>query len=460
MARGVRNRTLSPVELVRAALEAIERTDSRLNAWCEVLAERALSEAAEREAEALRGELRGSWHGVPIGVKDLFLTAGVPTRRGSRLYADAIPTEDSPAVERMLRAGAVMVGKNTTPESGWKAASNSPLYGVTRNPWDTRLSAGGSSSGSAVAVAAGHVPLSLGSDGGGSLRIPAAFCGIFSLKPTLGRVPTYPLSSSEHLSHAGAMTRSVADSAMALDVLKGPHPQDPNSLPGDGSSWLAALDALPAGCRVGLAPTLFGRSLDAQVERCVQAAFSRLREVPGLQCIETNLDLPDPVDIFDRLWVARGAPYLGRPASERALMDPGLVRLVERSAALDLAGHLQALQERAAFCRRVERAFEGFDLLVTPMVPVQPFAAEVDGPPDMDERPPVPWARWTPFSYPFNLTGQPAAAVPCGWTDGGLPVALQVVGPRFADLRVLQLCAAWERAFDWQARKPSIHGGD
>jgi aspartyl-tRNA(Asn)/glutamyl-tRNA(Gln) amidotransferase subunit A len=140
-------------------------------------------------------------------------------------------------------------------------------------------------------------------------------------------------------------------------------------------------------------------------------------------------------------------------------MDPGLVRLVERSAALDLAGHLQALQERAAFCRRVERAFEGFDLLVTPMVPVQPFTAEADGPPDMDERPPVPWARWTPFSYPFNLTGQPAAAVPCGWTDGGLPVALQVVGPRFADLRVLQLCAVWERAFDWQARKPSIHGG-
>ncbi|MEN9417212.1 MAG: hypothetical protein RI988_832 [Pseudomonadota bacterium] len=459
MARGVRRRTLSPVELVRAALEGIERTEPHLNAWCEVLADQALAQAAEREAEALRGEFRGTWHGVPIGVKDLFLTAGVPTRRGSRLHAQAVPTEDSPVVERMRRAGAVMVGKNTTPESGWKAASNSPLYGVTRNPWSTRLTAGGSSSGSAVAVAAGHVPMSLGSDGGGSLRIPAAFCGIFSLKPTLGRVPTYPLSSSEHLSHAGAMTRSVADSALALDVLKGAHPQDPYSLPDDGSSWLAALDSLPAGCRVALAPTLFGRRLDAQVEHSVQAAFARLREVPGLRCVQTDVDLPDPVDIFDRLWVARGAPYLGRPASERAQMDPGLVRLVERSASLDLAGHLQALQERAAFCRRVERAFQDFDLLVTPMVPVQPFAAEADGPPDMDESPPVPWARWTPFSYPFNITGQPAASVPCGWTDSGLPVAMQVVGRRFADLLVLQLCAAWERAFDWQARKPAVHAG-
>ena len=458
MARAVRERSVSPVELVRAALEAIERTEPRLNAWCELLADQALAQAAEREAEALRGEFRGTWHGVPIGVKDLFLTAGVATRRGSRLYAQSVPTEDSPVVERMLRAGAVMVGKNTTPEAGWKAASNSPLYGVTRNPWDTRLSAGGSSSGSAVAVAAGQVPLSLGSDGGGSLRIPAAFCGIFSLKPTLARVPTYPLSSSEHLSHAGAMTRSVADSAMALDVLKGPHTLDPYSLPDDGSSWLAALDDLPAGCRVALAPTLFGRVLDPEVERCVQQAFSRLRELPGLQIVEAGVDnLPDPVEIFDRLWGARGAPYLALPASERARMDPGLARLVERSGSLDLAGHLQALQERAAFCRRVERAFEAFDLLVTPMVPVLPFAAEADGPPDMDERPPVPWARWTPFSYPFNLTGQPAASVPCGWTDGGLPVALQVVGRRFADLRVLQLCAAWERAFDWQARRPAVH---
>lgn len=459
MARAVRERTLSPVELVRAALKAIERTEPHLNAWSEVLAERALAQAAVHEAEALQGRLRGPWHGVPIGVKDLFLTAGVPTRRGSRLYAQDIPSEDAPVVERMLRAGAIMVGKNTTAEVGWKAASTCPLNGVTRNPWDSGLSAGGSSSGSAVAVAAGNVPLSLGSDGGGSLRIPAAFCGIFSLKPTLGRVPTYPLSTTEHLSHAGVMTRSVADTAMALDVLKGPHPMDPYSLPEDGASWLAALDQMPTGRRVAIAPTLFGRTLDREVERCVAVALARLRQLPGFEFSEARLDLPDPVDIFDRLWVARGTSYLGRPATDLALVDPGLRRMIERSASLNLAGHLRALQDRAAFCRRVEREFNAFDLLVTPMMPVLPFAAEADGPPGMDEHMPVPWARWTPFSYPFNVTGQPAAALPCGWTEGGLPIALQVVGRRFADLQVLQLCAAWERAFDWKARKPPLHAG-
>ena len=457
MAHGVRRLDLSPVELVRASLEAISKVDGQLNAWCEVLADRALAQAAELEREALQGQWRGAWHGVPIGVKDLFLTAGVPTRRGSLLYRDAIPTEDSPVVQRMVDAGAVVVGKNTTPESGWKASSNSPLYGVTRNPWNPLLTAGGSSSGSAVAVASGTVPMSLGSDGGGSLRIPAAFCGIFSLKPTLGRVPTYPLSASEQLSHAGAMTRTVADCAMAMDTLKGPHLLDPNSLPDDGQSLLVALEDRPEPVRVALVPTLFARALDPQIKRCVEAAFARIGQMPGFRCAEFTPDWPDPIDIFDRLWVARGAPYLRQDARSRSSMDPGLARMVERAAQLDLAGHLQALQERAAFSRRVARDFEHFDLIVTPMVPIQPFPAERDGPVDMDESPPVPWARWTPFSYPFNLTGQPAASLPCGWTESGLPVGLQVVGPRFADRLVLQACAAFEASLDGLSRRPAIH---
>lgn len=457
MAHAVRSLNLSPVELVRASLEAISKVDPQLNAWCEVLAERALEQAAEREREALQGRWRGAWHGVPIGVKDLFLTAGVPTRRGSVLYRDAVPTEDSPVVQRMVDAGAVVVGKNTTPESGWKASSNSPLYGVTRNPWRPSLTAGGSSSGSAVAVASGTVPMSLGSDGGGSLRIPAAFCGIFSLKPTLGLVPTYPLSSSEQLSHAGAMTRTVADCAMAMDALKGPHVLDPNCLPDDGQSLLAALEDRPEPLRVALAPTLFSRELEPAVRRCIEAAFARIAQLPGLRCVAFAPGWPDPIDIFDRLWVARGAPYLHQDAGTRSSMDPGLARMVDRAARLDLAGHLRALQDRAAFCRQVARDFEGFDLLITPMVPIQPFAAERDGPAGMDESPPVPWARWTPFSYPFNLTGQPAASLPCGWTDDGLPVGLQVVGPRFADRLVLQACAVLESSLDGLSRRPAIH---
>jgi aspartyl-tRNA(Asn)/glutamyl-tRNA(Gln) amidotransferase subunit A len=456
MAKAVRSHRLSPVELVDAALAAIERTDGRINAWCEVLHDQARAEARRREDEAMRGQFRSALHGVPVGIKDLFLTAGIPTRRGSRLYADAVPGENAPVVDRLQAAGAVMVGKNTTSESGWKASSNSPLYGVTRNPWNPALTVGGSSSGSAAAVAAGTVPISMGSDGGGSLRIPAAFAGIFSLKPTLGRVPTYPLSSSEHLSHAGAMTVDVADTAAVLDIVKGADARDPHSLPDDGVSWLAALQEPTPRCRVALAPSLFGKSVDPDIARCVQDAFDRVSTLPGVEAVEARLDWKDPVPIFDRLWGARGAAALGTDVRQRAQMDAGLARLVERSVHLSLPGHLQALQERAAFCQQVNRSFEHFDLLITPMVPIPAFPAERDGPDDMDEQPPVPWARWTPFSYPFNVTGQPAASVPCGWTPAGMPVAMQVIGPRFADLDVLRLCAAWERAFDWKTRRPPV----
>ena len=452
----VRDRSVSPVELVGAAFEAIEATDGRINAWCELVRDQALQQARQLESEAALGNWRGPLHGVPFGAKDLFLTKGVRTRRGSRLYEHSIPGETSPAVERMVAAGAIMVGKNTTPDSGWKASSNSPTDGVTRNPWDPTRTAGGSRSGSAAAVAAGTVPISLGSDGGGSLRIPAAFCGIFSLKPTLGRVPTYPLSSSEQLSHAGAMTVTVADSALALDVLKGPHDLDPYALPNDAQSYLRAIEEPLRSVRCLLAPTLFGRAVDPQIAACVAQAFGRIAGMEGVEIVGDSLAWKDPIDVFDRLWVARGSTSIGMSEAAMAKLDPGLARMVRRSEALTLQGHLKALQDRAEFCREVTHSFNDFDLLVTPMLPIHPFAAERDGPETMDETPPVPWARWTPFTYPFNLTGQPAAALPCGWTPACHPVALQVIGRRFNDAAVLRFCAAWECVFDWRSRRPPV----
>ena len=459
MAQLVRDREVSPVELVRAALDAIGATDARLNAWCDVLADLALARAAQLEAEARRGTLRGPLHGVPIGVKDLFSTAGIRTRRGSPLYADSISTENSPAVQRMLDAGAIMVGKNTTPDTGWKASSNSPLYGVTRNPWDPSKTAGGSSSGSAVAVAAGTVPISLGSDGGGSMRIPASFCGIFSMKATLGRVPVWPPSASELLSHAGPMTVTVADTALSLDVLKGLDCRDPFSLPDDGLRYSELIQAPLARMRCVLAPTLFGKPVQPEVAACIEAAFAAIARMPGVEVVDARIDWGDPIDIFDALWTARGALRTGLKPQEKALLDPGLARLIERSAGIGLGDHLRTLQARAAFCRGVSESFLGFDLLLAPMVPIAPFAAEADGPPDMDPSAPVPWARWTPFSYPFNVTGQPAASIPCGWSRAGLPVGLQVVGKRFDDATVLQFCAAWERQFDAHSRRPAVFAG-
>ena len=456
MAQMIQRRETTSTELVHCALAAIEATEPAINAYSEVFAEAALARAAQLDAEARAGRIRGPLHGVPIGVKDLFQVEGTFTRRGSRLYANDRAAQTVPVVERMLGAGAVMVGKNTTPELGWKASSTSPLTGVTRNPWDPSRTTGGSSSGSAAAVAAGTVPISIGSDGGGSLRTPAAFCGVFSLKAHLGRIPTFPVSPAEQLSCAGPITNSVADHALALDVLQGPDERDPNSLPPSGVSYLAALAAPRARLRVVLVPTLFGKPVQAEVAEVADAAFDAIRRELGIEEVRTEVAWSDPVAIFDALWVARASLYKELDPAKKALLDLGFARQVELSAKLALEDHLRALQARARFCREVAESFRAFDLLLVPMVPIEPFAAEAEGPAGMDPAPPVPWARWTPFSHPFNVTGQPAASVPCGWTRAGLPVGLQVVGRRFDEAAVLRFCADSERVFDWRARRPVV----
>lgn len=459
MAALVRSGEVSPVELAQAALAAIAETEPTLNAYSEVLPAAALAQAARLEKEAREREFRGPLHGVPIAVKDLFLVEGLRTRRGSHLYANSIATETGPAVGRLLDAGAVMVGKNTTPELGWKASSNSPLHGVTRNPWDPARTAGGSSSGSAAAVAAGTVPIALGSDGGGSMRIPAAFCGVFSLKASLGRIPTYPPSPTEHLSHAGPMTGTVADYALALDVAKGPDHRDPNSLPDAGVSYLSLLHSPRKPLRVAFAATLFGKAVQADIAACIATAFEAIRHRLPVESVVAELDWPDPIAIFEGLWTARGSLYKDLPAADKARLDPGFARMIELARPITVDDHLRTLQARAKFCRTVAESFDDFDILLLPMVPIDPFLAERDGPLDMDPSPAVPWARWTPFSYPFNITGQPAASIPCGWSQAGYPVGLQVVGRRFDDATVLQFCAAWESHFDWHGRRPRVFAG-
>ena len=458
LAAMVRSGETNATELVRCALDAIAATDGKLNAWSELFPEAALARAAALDAEAGRGRFAGPLHGVPMGVKDLFQVAGTCTRRGSRLYENDLARDTAPAVERMLAAGAIMVGKTTTPELGWKASSNSPLYGVTRNPWDPSRTTGGSSSGSGAAVAAGAVPIALGGDGGGSLRVPASFCGIFSLKPHLGRIPTWPLSPAEQLSCAGPMTRGVADYALALDVLQGPDTRDPNSLPAGCVSYLATLEARGR-LRCALAPTLFGQHIEADVAAVVEAAFDRIRSMPGIEAVPARLDWPDPIAIFDALWVARASLYKDLAPEKKALLDPGFARQVDLASHIPVEDHLKALKARAQFCRTVAESFRDFDLLLLPTVAIEPFAAEADGPMGMDDALPVPWARWTPFSHPFNVTRQPAASAPCGWTRSGLPVGLQVVGARFDEQRVLQFCAAWEKTFDRGRRRPLVFAG-
>lgn len=445
----------SPVDFVRQSLDRIETHNRAINAFSEVYPDDALELAFEREREASRGEIRGPLHGVPVAIKDLFQTYGRRTTRGSRVFADAVGAEDAPIVERLAAAGAICVGKTTTTEFGWTAASTSPLFGPTRNPWNTALSSGGSSSGSGAAVGARIVPLALGSDGGGSVRIPAAFCGLFAMKASFGRVPVYPWSATEMLSHAGPMTLDVTDSALAFDALKGPDARDHGCLPRETRNYVDCLGDDLAGCRVAFARTLFDVPVDEPIARAVDSAANHMREALGITVEEVVLDWSDPLDTFETIWTGgRGTAYGQLVRDHLDELDPGFAALVRHAQSISLADHMNAMKGRAAFSRAVQRFFEDWDYLILPTVPVLPFAAERTGPVGYPDNGRVPWARWTPFSYPFNLTGNPAASIPCGWSEEGLPIGLQIVGPRFKDAEVLRLSAAYEKLQPWSARTP------
>ncbi len=448
LAQDIRGASLSVEAVVSQALERIEATNSSVNAFSDVYVDEALATARDRDRELSAGHWRGPLHGIPIGIKDLFLTKGRRTARGSLAFRDYVPSENAPVVERVLAAGAVIVGKTTTTELGWSGSSVSELYGPTRNPWNRALTSGGSSSGSAAAVAAGMVPCALGSDGGGSVRIPASFCGVFAMKGSLARIPTYPWSATEMLSHAGPITLRPEDSAFLFNLLKGPDPRDHNALPDDGLDYLAT----PLDCRqlrVAFAPTLFGRAVDAEVARVVADSLGAIERGLDITVTRSAPDWNDPIDIFETLWVAgRGLAY-GRQAGNGAEgFGRGFSAVVRAAQSYELGDYLDAMKARAAFAAEVHRFFEEVDLLLLPTVPILPFAAELEAPPGCQGASEVlPWTAWTPFTYPFNLSGNPAASLPVGLSAEGLPIGLQIVGRRHADHQVLAFCRALEATF-------------
>jgi aspartyl-tRNA(Asn)/glutamyl-tRNA(Gln) amidotransferase subunit A len=454
-----RSGELSPVEATRAALERIEALNQRVNAFCLVDQDAALAAARASERRWRSGEPAGLLDGVPVSVKDLLLTRGWPTLRGSWLIAeDQQWPEDAPSVARLREHGAVLLGKTTTPELGWKGVTDSARFGVTRNPWDTGRTSGGSSGGSAAAVALGMAPLSVGTDGGGSVRIPAGFCGIFALKPTYGRIPLYPPSPFGTLSHAGPMTRTVEDAALMLDVLSLPDSRDWSALPppAPGSSHLAGLDAGVAGLRVAFSPTLGFVEVDPEVAARVRAAVEVLAEL-GAVVEEADPGFDDPVEAFHVLWFSGAANSVAQfPEASWPELDPGLLEVCEQGRRMTAMAYLDATAERMRLGVRMGRFHQAHDLLVTPTLPLPAFTAGLEAP----EGSPSPrWTGWTPFTYPFNLTQQPAATVPCGFTDAGLPVGLQVVGPRHADALVLRACKAYQDARPLTDRVPPLGGG-
>lgn len=441
LVEGYRKGEFSPVDATRAALRRIEEVQPEVNAFVRVDDAEALAQAEESTRRLQRGEPRGLLDGVPVSVKDILLQRGGPTLRGSRTSRTDGPwDEDAPSVARLREHGAVFLGKTTTPEYGWKGVTDSPLSGATRNPYDVSRTAGGSSGGSAAAVALGAGPLSLGTDGGGSVRIPAAFCGIFALKPTYGRVPLYPASAFGTLAHVGPLTRDAADAALVMDVISGPDWRDWSQLAPAADSFRQALTGGVSGLRIAYSPSLGGQvAVRPAVAAAVRASVERLAAL-GAHVTEADPDFWDPVEAFHTLWfsgAARVIQHLG--TEQRALLDPGLREVCgqgERYSALD---YLAAVDARMELGRRMGRFHEDYDLLVTPTVPITAFEAGLEVPKDSGHRR---WTGWTPFTYPFNLTQQPAASVPCGVDEDGLPVGLQIVAARHADPLVLRAAHA------------------
>ncbi|MFI5754519.1 amidase [Streptomyces sp. NPDC051569] len=430
----------SPLDATRAVLERIETVQPLVNAFVRVDTETALAQAEASTGRWRRKEPQGLLDGVPVSVKDLILQRGAPTLRGSRLVRpDAAWDEDSPAVARLREHGAVLVGKTTTPEFGWKGVTDSPLTGVTRNPYDLTRTSGGSSGGSAAAVALGAAPLSIGTDGGGSVRIPASFCGIFGMKPTYGRVPLYPSSPFGTLAHAGPMTRDAADAALLMDVISG----------ADARDWSQLAPAPPVsgslaegvkGLRIAYSPSFGGQvAVRPVVAAAVRRAVSRLAEL-GAYIEEADPDISDPVEAFHTLWFS-GAARLTQPFSkeQRELLDPGLREIVAAGTRAGALDYLAAVDARMALGRSLGRFHASYDLLVTPTLPITAFEAGRETPQGSGLRR---WTGWTPFTYPFNLTQQPAATVPCGVDEDGLPIGLQLVGARHADPLVLRAAHA------------------
>ena len=436
-----RARRASPVEVTRAALQRIDKLNPVLNAFCFVAPD-ALASAKASEERWMKGEPRGALDGVPVSIKDLLLTRGWPTLRGSKTVDPKGPwNDDAPVVARLREADAVLLGKTTTPEFGWKGVTDNPLTGITRNPWNPAKTPGGSSGGAAAAIAAGMGPLTLGTDGGGSIRIPCAFSGVFGLKPSFGRVPAWPLSPFGTVAHVGPMTRSVHDAALMLNVLSQPDVRDWFALPYDPRDYRLGLDDGVRGLRIAYSPDLGGASVEPEVAALVEQAAMRFVEL-GALVEQASPDFGGVDEVFRRHWFT-GAAYLlkGFGPQQRALMDPGLVEVATEGARIGMLELLEAVQKRGAYGVQMNHFHEKYDLLLTPTLPLAAFDAGKEVADVMKEKR---WTEWTPFSYPFNLTQQPAASIPCGLTKDGLPVGLQIVGPRYQDALVLRAARAFE----------------
>jgi aspartyl-tRNA(Asn)/glutamyl-tRNA(Gln) amidotransferase subunit A len=440
----IARREISPVEATRRALEKAQATQATLNAFFFLMPDQAMAAAKAAEAAVMRGDALGLLHGVPLSVKDLIAVGGERFAFGSRCMADNIAAADSPSVERAKRAGAIVIGKTTTSEFGCKAVGDSPLTGVTRNPWNLKKTPGGSSAGAAASIAAGVTPIALGTDGGGSVRIPGSLTGLAAIKGQFGRIPVWPVSATTTLAHVGPMARTVEDAALLFTACAGYDARDPYSVAGPVPDLLAACKADAKGLRVAYSPTLGYARPDAEVLRVVDAAAKRFEvlgcEVDLVECVFER----DPVDVWAAEFYA-GAGTRLRPflESKRELIDPAVADILEQALRQDLRDYYGKVFERYALRDALRPFFERYDILLSPTLPVTSLDAGKNVPDHLAGRNIISWVYYT---YPFNLTGQPAATVCAGIASDGMPVGLQIVGRALDEFSVVRAAAAYERS--------------
>ena len=442
-----RSGAASPVEVTQAVLARTARVNPKINAFCLLDEKAALKSAqvseARWQAHRATGAPVGTLEGVPTTIKDLILTKGWPTLRGSRTVNPDQPWDvDAPVTARLREAGAVLLGKTTTPEFGCKGETNSPATGITRNPWNLNKTPGGSSGGTAAAVAAGLGPIGVGTDGAGSVRIPAAFCGNFGLKPSFGRVPAYPLSPFGSVAHLGPHTMSVQDAALMMNVMKRPDARDWTSLPEDNVDYTAGLNDGIRGLRIAYSPTLgYAKNVHPEIAAAVAEAVKVLQDL-GAQVEQIDPGFEDPLDITTGLWfLGAWTVWNTLNAEQQSLADPDFKAEAELGSRLSALDIQQLNQRRGVLGSQMRQFMQRFDLLVTPAVSIPAFDALPAGHSPLS---PESMLGWTPFSYPFNLTQQPASTIPCGLTRDGLPMGLQFVGPMFGDALVLRASKAYE----------------
>ena len=448
-----RSGAASPVEATQAVLQRIARLNPLLNAFCLIDEAAAMASARQSEArwQAHRRSGAGvlSLDGVPMSIKDLILTQGWPTLRGSKTVNPDHPWQvDAPVTARLREAGAVLLGKTTTPEFGCKGETNSLLTGISRNPWNPARTPGGSSGGASAAVSAGLGPLAIGTDGAGSVRIPAAFCGNVGFKPSFGRVPAYPLSPFGSVAHLGSHAMTVEDVALLMNTIALPDTRDWTSLPFDGVDYLAGLKGGIKGFRVAYSPTLgYAKNVDPEIAAATAQAAKHLQDL-GAVVEQVDPLTEDPLDISTGLWFA-GAYQVWQTLSpaQQALTDPDFKSQAQLGAELD-ANAIHALtQRRGVLGSHLRQFMQRFDLILTPSTAVTAFKALPAGHSVMNS---AAMLGWTPFSYPFNLSQQPAISLPCGLTLDGLPMGVQLVGTMFGDAKLLQAAQALQACYPMQ----------